>query len=192
MKDYSMTKSSKSNCDLHRIWAAGHYAAISIDAWRNPDQSFGGELLVHSSLGDFGGTIESCAMSFREQLAALDLAGFIGYFGGYVRSAFDGKASVAKLGKTILTQRRARVLTADAACQLWSDLQFSGDTAARAELSFRITAARLCAAAPSLGQPTDYVERTVGPQVHLFWAELWPEFTATLTRMMPDLQPLAA
>jgi hypothetical protein len=192
MKDHSMTTSSKSTCELYRIWAAGHYAAISLDAWRNPDLKFGGELLVHSSAGDFGGTIASCDRPFKEQLAALDLASFLEHFGANVHSTFDGKASVAKLGKAILAQRRARVLSAELACELWGDLQFAGDTAARSELSFRITAARLCATAPILGQPADYAAQTVSAQTQFFWAELWSEFRSVLTRLIRDVQPLAA
>ena len=192
MKDHSMTTSSKSTCELYRIWAGGHYAAISLDAWRNPDLKFGGELLVHSSAGDFGGTIASCDVPFKEQLTALDPASFLAHFGANVHSTFDGKASVTKLGKAILVKRRARMFSAELACELWGDLQFAGDAAARSELSFRSTAARLCAAAPALGQPADYATQTVSAQTLFFWTELWSEFRSVLTRQMPDVQPLAA
>lgn len=187
-----MNKTSKSACELYRVWAGGHYAAISLDAWRNPDLTFGGELLVHSSVGNFGGVTPVCATPFKDWLAGLDRATFLEHFGANVASTFDGKASAAKLGEAILSKRRRRVLSSETACALWSDLQFASDTAARSELSFRITAARLCAAAPGLGQPADYVAKAISPQTKLFWAELWPEFKAVLAHLMPDDHALAA
>lgn len=178
-----MTTQSKSACELYRFWVGPHYAAITVaPRWTVLGRKFGGEILLHSTLGNFGGTIEDCKMEFTEYLRGLTMPAFFEQFGGPMRPMFDGKASVARLGKAILAQRRARGFTTETACELWGDLQFSGDSAARSELSFRTTAARICAAAPPLGQPADHAVQTYGHQAQVFWDTLWPKFIATLAR----------
>lgn len=194
MKDNSMTTRSKSVCELYRMWAAGNYAVITIDSWKNGDRAtYGGVVMVHSNLGNFGGVINSCDVPFKQFLSEVDMTGFLSKCGGPTHLAFDGDASVKKLGAAILARRRARKLSADEACALWSDLQFACDAAGRAELSFRITAARLCDVAPELGNAADYIVQAARPQSRLFWGELWPEFKAMLlTDLCNDRQQLAA
>jgi hypothetical protein len=188
-----MTTQSKSACELYRFWVGQHYAAITVDPWWTVlGRKFGGEILVHSTLGNFGGTIEDCKMEFTEYLRGLTMQAFFEQFGGPMRPTFDGKASVAKLGKAILSQRRARSIGAETACELWGDLQFSADSAASSELSFRATAARICAAAPALGHPADHAVQTYAPQAQFFWDTLWPEFTAALARPAAGRRALAA
>lgn len=188
-----MTTSSKSACELYRFWAGPHYAAITVAPWLTlPGRKFGGELLVHSTLGDFGGTVEDCKQDFVEYLRGLTKEAFFLHFGGNLRPRFDGSASVAKLGKAILAQRRAGVLGADAACELWTDLRFSQDNAARSEISYRIMATRLCTAAPSLGQPVDHVVTSYGPQAQVFWDTFWPEFMTALAKPAFGHRELAA
>lgn len=188
-----MTTPSKSACELYRFWAGPHYAAITVAPWWTLlGRKFGGELLVHSTLGNFGGTVDDCKMEFTEYLRGLTKEAFFATFGGGIRPTFDGKASVAKLGLAILGQRRARALSAETACELWGDLQFASDSAASSELSFRITAARICAAAPVLGQPADHTVQTLGPQAQVFWDTVWPEFTAALSRPALGRHALAA
>lgn len=194
MKDNSMTTRSKSVCELYRMWAAGNYAVITVDSWKNGDRAtYGGVVLVHSSLGNFGGVINSCDVPFKQFLSDVDMTGFLAKCGGPAHLAFDGDASVKKLGAAILARRRARKLSADEACALWGDLHFSCDAAGRAELSFRITAARLCNAAPRHGAAAEYIVHTAMPQSRLFWDELWPEFkTMLLTDLRNDRHQLAA
>ena len=194
MKDNSMTTRSKSVCELYRMWAQGNYAVITIDSWTNGDRAtFGGVVLVHSSIGNFGGVVNSCEVPFKQLLAGLDMKGFLSMCGGQAHLTFDGNASVQRLGAAILARRRARRLTAEDACELWGDLQFASDTAGRAELNFRITAGRLCTATPDLGTAADYVVHAASPQARIFWDVLWPEFQAMLrTDLGPEHRQLAA
>lgn len=188
-----MTTQSISACELYRFWVGQHYAAITLDPWwPAPGRKFGGELLVHSTLGNFGGTIDDCTMALTDYLRSLTMQAFFEQFGGSMRPTFDGKASVAKLGMAILVLRRARDISAETACELWGDLQFSGDNAAGSELSFRTTAARICAAVPAMGHPADHAVQSYGPHAQLFWDTLWPKFIAALARPAAFPRALAA
>jgi hypothetical protein len=188
-----MKTRSKSACELYRIWAKGHYAAISLDVWDNPDRStFGGEILVHSSVGNFGGDFNSCAAPFKQFLLGVDMESFMSKCGGAVHLTFDGESSVNKVRAAILARRRARTLSAEAACELWSDIQFACDSAARSELSFRTTMTRMCNSTTVLGEPSGYVVRTASPPAQFFWTEIWPEFKAMLDDLIQHRQQLAA
>lgn len=188
-----MTTRSKSACELYRIWAKGHYAAISLDAWVNPDRrTFGGELLVHSSIGNFGNLWPLCDKPFKEFLQGLEMESFMEMCRGQAHPTFDGIASVNKVRAAILSRRRARVLTAEDACALWGDIEFSRNSAARSELSFRTAVARICNSETPLGPVNGYVVHSSNPQAQFFWDELWPEFKAMLNEMLQGTQPLAA
>jgi len=192
MKDHTMTTRSKSACELYRIWAKGQYAAISLVAWENPDRTtFGGELLVHTSIGDFGNMWPRCPVPFRQFLLGLDLEAFMTACCSQAHLAFDGAAAVNKVRQAILAHRRSRRITAETACALWGEIEFSAESAARSELHFRTAVASICTADTILG-PADGYLKTPSPQVRFFWDEMWPEFKAMLNELLDGHPALAA
>lgn len=187
-----MTTRSKSTCELYRIWVNGQYAAISLDAWENPDRkTFGGELLVHSSVGNFGNMWPACEVPFRQFLLGLDLEAFLTACCRPAHAVFDGHASVDRVRLAILTKRRARLIPADTACALWGEIEFAAESAARSELHFRTALAAICLPGTVLGQVDGYIARAPSPQAQFFWDEMWPEFKAMLNDLLQARPALA-
>lgn len=168
-------------CEMYRIWAGGHYATICINNWSDEDSaSFGGELLVHSSLGDFGGVIEGCSVPVVQHLRTMELEAFLMAFQGAAQLTFDAEQSRDKLKAAIITGRRQHRLPTEVACEVWGDLRFSADDTSLNEEQFSALATRLCNLAPALGAPESYLVRTASPKAALFWRAIWPKFISKL------------
>ncbi|WP_157641874.1 hypothetical protein [Burkholderia ubonensis] len=176
---------SKSTCDIYRVWSKGEYATFCLDEWSwdalgDPSRRrYGGELLVHSSFGQFCHTWNSCAVPFKQFLLGIGFDSFMTKCLGDDYLVFDGGASVKKVKQAILQNRREEGLSAEDARELWDEVDMVSETAEDSEAGFHIALADVCGE-ETIGSSSDYVVRVPSSQAEGFWRELWPEFKAML------------
>lgn len=176
---------SKSMCEMYRVRVKGESATFCLDQWARDSlgtparRIYGGELLVHSSFGQFCHTWNSCAVPFKQFLLGIDFDSFMTKCLGKDFLVFDGAASVAKVKQTILEHRREEGISADDARELWDSIEDVGETAVSSEEGFHIALADICGE-ETIGSTSDFVVHVPSSQAVGFWRELWPEFKAML------------
>lgn len=189
---------TKTHCDLYRIYSNGEYASIGMSVWetQSPDKPgyalYGGELLIHSSFGNFCHTWTAGAQPFKEMLLSIDFDTFMLKCVGESYRVFDGAASLASVRRAVVRLRRQGVLDKDDARDYWDGLEASEDLAARSEECFRIALADLERNGVVPGGADDFITYAASRQVLGFWKEIWPRFTSILAAELREEQRLAA
>ncbi|KVP39726.1 hypothetical protein [Burkholderia ubonensis] len=176
---------------MYRVWSKGEYATFCLDEWSweslgNPTRSvYGGELLVHSSFGQFCHTWNSCAVPFKQFLLNIGFDSFMTKCLGEDYLVFDGSASVEQVKQAIQQQRREEGLSAEEARELWDELETVSETAESSEEGFHIALAEVCRE-DTIGSSSEYAVRVPSSQAEGFWRELWPEFKAMLEAALKE------
>ncbi|HDR9105401.1 TPA: hypothetical protein QDB04_002242 [Burkholderia vietnamiensis] len=189
---------TKTHCDLYRIYSNGEYASIGMSDWeaQSPDKPghslYGGELLIHSSFGNFCHTWAAGARPFKEMLLAVDFDTFMLKCVGESYRVFDGAVTLSNVRRAVRRLRRQRVLNKDDARDYWDGLEASEDFAVRSEECFRIALADLERRGVFVGEAEDFIAYAAGRQVLGFWREIWPRFTSILDAEVQAEHRLAA
>ncbi|MBU9200190.1 hypothetical protein KTD31_02065 [Burkholderia multivorans] len=188
---------TKTHCDLYRIYSNGEYASIGMSVWetRSADKPghvlHGGELLIHSSFGNFCHTWPAGPLPFREMLLGIDFDTFMMKCVGESYRVFDGAASLVNVRRAVARLRRQGVLSQDDARDYWDGLEASEDLAVRSEECFRIALADLERNGVVPGAADDFIVYAASRQVQGFWREIWPQFTRILDAEVQAEQALA-
>ena len=200
-------ESSGSQVQAYDVRAGREWGTFCLRDWRRVDTSpsgerttYGGELLVHSSFGNWAYTWHACGMPFKEFLADCDRDYLMGKLLGDKLRTFDGELSVRELRKELLQKRRTWSLTREMARASWDAIKRDESTLAQSAEDFvsgcQSIADRLAFdathGAPGgciddswreiFSEPWEWICRSVCFEAKSFWDKLWPEFLAALQR----------
>lgn len=171
----------------YRVIRNGECATIALGDWANPKAegkaaTYSGELLVHSSFGNFSYTWRYCALPFKQFLATIDQDSFMRKCLGDAYREYSGNETVLKLKRALLQLRRAGVYSADRARDAWDSFCVQLDEAETSESGFYRAVKDVCGASTPLGDAEAYLCYQPNPQALGFWNKLWPDFVEELKK----------
>lgn len=185
-----MSQVTKSTAEVYRIRKGFEWATICLTEHRpRPDittaLNYGGEILIHSSFGNFAHHWTHCASDFKQFLSEVD----VGYFMAKAahpntHKVFDPVASYRNARRFVLDLRRDGTLdkkSAREAMSVMEDLESASNDEEFVELY---------SSASALGAPFrcfaegcwELVATCLNPQYVEFWNNLWPIFLAELAK----------
>lgn len=182
----------KSQLTKYRVFRNGECATIALGDWTNPKLegrpvSYGGEILIHSSFGNFSHCWSACSVPFKEFLVGISMDSFMLKSMGPEYHKYNGKESVRKLKAAILRMRRQKLYSADDVRDLWNNVCAEEDDAEHSESGFYRLVSNL-----RDGQFDDaeaYLSYHPHQQAIGFWETLWPDFIAELKRELLPAEP---
>lgn len=169
----------------YRIKCAGEWATIMVEGWQsNPAAGATqeqGEILIHSSYGNWGYQWTNAGASFKRFLAGLSFDYMMGkMMPGRLRE-FDFEASLASWKRHLVAARRSRSLTADEFREIWDE------SCAYSPCSIDLFMDRIERSRPHghhdhplWDSINAYAVCRYNVQAVRFWEDLWPKFVAHL------------
>lgn len=175
----------KTKMDRYRVLNNGEWATIALNTWSTPRLQghgvfYGGEILVHSSFGNFSYTWSASAIPVKQMLCTIAMDNFMQKCMGTDYRQYDGPATVRKVKEAIVVLRRKGEYSAETANEVWVDFECVADQAAGSETGFYLAVEDLCNSDTRLGDAEQYVCTQPNPQAVGFWQDLWPHFVAAL------------
>lgn len=180
----------KEICERYLVSHNGERATISLSDWTRSanegrDTYYCGEIMIHSSFGNWGHTWTACAEPFKAFLLGVEFDYMFTKFMGNDLRRFDGARSFNEVQRKVIDERRQGTLNHDEARNLWNDLDLHRD---RAESSLPDFVGAMYDASRGhprkvtemLSEPWEMAATKYDAQAEGFWRELWPEFTAAL------------
>lgn len=171
--------------ETYRIRADHEYATICLRAWPRGDH-FCGEILIHSSFGNWAYQWGACANPFKRFLLGADFDYVFTKFMGTELRVFDGDASFRAIKRRVLAWRHRGDLDKEVAREAWNELADQREDAERSIYGFvdamndiveRVNRKRV---QEMLHEPWDLAETRYDSGAVGFWREIWPHFVAQL------------
>lgn len=190
----------KGSCDLYRVAVDGESATICVSDWGVGSLmhkgSYGGEILVRSSFGNFAHAWPSCGVPFREFLTRLTANSFFTKMAG--GEQYDGEKTLAALYSLVLVQRRVGFLDAVGARELWSGANQYADEIKGSQDGLGYAFEGMCSEQSTArgmaicNDPDSFIKRSPPQQAVAFYELLWPAFTFALKQELAALTEVAA
>lgn len=157
-----------------RVQCNGEWATVCYQGWKSAETPrYGGEILVHSSYGNFAHAWGNIGVPFPDFLAKVSMESFMNKAyeqGPYV---FDLEASITAVRKEIETQYSDGAIDEELHRELLSDLEeiaLNHPDEYAFELALNTDGFEVVTG----GVPTEYVRTESNPRLVNFWDELWP------------------
>lgn len=182
----------KSQMQKYRVFRNGECATIALNDWCNPKLegrpvSYGGEILIHSSFGNFSHCWSACAVPFKDFLVGISMDSFMLKSMGPEFHKFHGKESLRKLKGAILRMRRQKLYSADVARECWNDVCAGEEEAEQSESGFYRLVNNLREGL--FDDAEAYLSYHPHQQAQGFWETLWPDFIAELKKELAPAEP---
>lgn len=186
-----VTTIKKKTCDLYEVRAGYDWATICMRKWQSQSPSgeirYGGEILIHSSFGNYNNTWGHCGHDFASFLLAMRRDSFAEKTMGLAAEVYDGPQTFRYLVGKIFKERRKNarfsILDKEGARELYelfllseSDILSSEDDMVREVMRMD----KGTWGEEAYSEPWNMVCKRPDPQVVGFWTTLWPVFMAQL------------
>ena len=190
-----MTITKDDPCETYQVRNKGEWATICLRQWtlesHDGHPRYCGEVLIHSSFGNWANSWGHCGESFKSFLASLDFGYLFNKLMGTSIRQFDGEGSVEAIKRLILECRRGKRycrVSKDEAREAWDALE---DNESEAEHSLNgfvrvlrdISDERIGDDLQAkFAEPWNHSVDKDNPQAVGFWEYIWPEFKALLEK----------
>jgi hypothetical protein len=172
--NYTIIK-SQIECYKLRSNNSEYWADVAIDA-----KGKSGRISIASDFGGWQYYWGACGCSFKEFLISLDIHYVAGKFGE--GRWFDAEKTVKLYKELILQDRRREEITAEAARDMWTDLEGLEDCNSE---SFYYEFTNSSALNEHFEDGPDYCY-SVSPQFKAFWERVWPVFITELKKEIAE------
>lgn len=182
-----MNKTTTSQMETYRIRAAGEWATIALEGWRDCAGHEQGELMVHSSFGTWAHRWVNTGAPFVAFLLAAKRNSMTAKLLGVHALEFDFDASVAGWKPHLVEARRSRQITGDEFEYAW-DLTCRGVPCSLEMFLWRIQWAEPQQGGRELrawADPERHAMFREHQQFSAFWTQLWPLFLQQLRQRSP-------
>jgi hypothetical protein len=148
--------------------------------------SYGGQLLIYSSFGSFGGSWNNCALPFKNFLCTLKFESLMGRIMNGSLNEYDGDGTFSEVKKYILSLRRTNEITLVGANELWACLHSERNMLERS-VDGLVSAFGLMQTEQSTPAGIEFCDNPLGFAVERpnhaatrFWDQIWPTFKVRL------------
>lgn len=182
---------TKDNFEAYRIQANGEWATICLRTWSRQvndgkDIYHCGEILIHSSFGNFNNAWTACGVPFKRFLVGIGWDYFMEKCGCKVH-VYDGEGTLRNIRGEILRRRRSLEFSKSEAREVWEAVAAEADEIVRdihSMVNGILTAANSCVMTADcegfFQEPWRYARTMDNPMATGFWKCLWPEFEGAL------------
>lgn len=196
----SQSSINKKTCDLYEVRAGYDWATICLRKWESKnaqgDVRFGGEILIHSSFGNFNNTWGHCGYDFKEFLLNIRRDSFADKTMGSDAEVYDGPQTFRALVGKITRERRKNpqfsLLDKEGARELCDILVEAEPTILMSTDDMVREVMHLDKGTwgdEAFSEPWDFIRMRPNPQVVGFWEKIWPAFTAQLNAEIQTQSP---
>lgn len=175
---------SKTNIECYRYVNDGEWATIAIsDDWFYNKNQYHGEILIHSSFGNFCNSWTNTSIPFKKFLIKMNMTTFGHKTMGRDDTVIDSYATNEALIKQLFKYRRemqvekhdCRMMYQDITCESWYDVNeyYSWFYSFTSEYELECTQF-------SMDSPDEFLVEQPNPQLVGFWEKIWALFVNDL------------
>ncbi|WKZ86287.1 hypothetical protein N5B55_04875 [Ralstonia pickettii] len=174
---------TKSTMETYDIRKGGEWATFCVRRWADEQPGrFGGEILIHSSFGNYSNSWSACGVDFRQFLINTNYHYFMDKVLPNEHEEYDHEATVAALKKAVIEGlRKTKEFDKEQARAIFEAIKdlphcTTTDQFVHEALNSHEIAQMTCS------EPWHYATMREKPGPVWFWRELWPVFVAELRK----------
>lgn len=198
----SVTKSAR---ECYEIRNVGEWANITMDCWDRPANDGGrvyycGEITIQSGFGTWGYIWTACGRPFKQFLGEISFDYAFGKFMGGALDRYDGEATVARVRRDIIEERRRGHITKAEAREAWDCVADEEERLACSRNDFGYAMWDIAGRLDREHPMRDHFSDPCGwpcvtkPDIQAvgFWRDIWPLFIDALKAETQQDHPVAA
>lgn len=174
---------NKSTMETYNIRKGGEWATVCMSRWADEkERRFGGEILIHSSFGNFANSWGACGMDFRAFLCKVSYQYFMDKVLPNEHTEFDRDGTIVALKKAVIEGRRkTREFDREEARAIFDAIKDLNPCTTTDQFVFEaLNSEEICSM--SGGEPWHYAVMREKSGPLWFWRELWPVFVGELQK----------